>query len=90
MKVVYNSLSVRFGLALRLRRLQMGISQEKLADNIGMSRSYYWKIEHGKKNPQMDTIEKVCKGLDAEIWRIFKEAHDIKDPEKLAKELKER
>jgi transcriptional regulator with XRE-family HTH domain len=86
---VYPSNQVRFGLALRKRRLSLGLSQEALADSIEMNRSYYWKVEHGWKNLKMDTVEVLCKGVKAKVWQIYKEADEIKDVRALTAELKD-
>ncbi len=42
-----------------------------------MHRTYYSAIERGKKNLQVDTLEKVCDGLDATVWEVFKESADL-------------
>lgn len=39
-----------------------------------MHRTYYSAIERGEKNLQLDTLQKVCEGLQASIWEVFKEA----------------
>ncbi len=62
------------GMAFRRRREALGFSQESFADEIGMHRTYYSAIERGEKNLQLDTLQKVCEGLQAEIWEVFKEA----------------
>ena len=62
------------GRAFRKRREALGISQESFADEIGMHRTYYSAIERGEKNLQLDTLQKVCQGLDVAIWVVFKEA----------------
>ena len=80
---------VRFGLVLRSRRLGLGLSQEALADSIGMNRSYYWKVEHGWKNLKMDTVEILCKGVKAKVWQIYKDADEIKDIKAFSDELKD-
>lgn len=62
------------GRTLRKRREALGFSQESFADEIGMHRTYYSAIERGEKNLQLDTLQKVCQGLDVAIWVVFKEA----------------
>lgn len=70
------TLPQRLGLAFRRRREALGFSQESFADEIGMHRTYYSAIERGEKNLQLDTLAKVCEGLYAAIWEVFKEAVD--------------
>jgi transcriptional regulator with XRE-family HTH domain len=64
----------RLGKALRKRRLALGHSQESFADQIGMHRTYYSAVERGEKNLQLDTLEKVCAGLQARLWEVLKDA----------------
>ena len=62
------------GMAFRRRREALGFSQESFADEIGMHRTYYSAIERGEKNLQLDTLERICTGLDVLIWEVFKES----------------
>ena len=39
-----------------------------------MHRTYYSAIERGEKNLQLDTLERICTGLDVLIWEVFKES----------------
>lgn len=64
----------RIGRALRKRREAAGFSQEAYADLIRMHRTYYSAIERGEKNMQLDTLQRICKGLDARLWEVLKEA----------------
>lgn len=52
----------------------MGISQEDFASRIKMHRAYYGAIEQGKVNLTLRTLKRVCAGLDAYLWEIFKDA----------------
>ena len=67
-------LLARLGQAFRKRREALGYSQESFADHIGMHRTYYSAIERGEKNLQLDTLERICTGLDVLIWEVFKES----------------
>ena len=68
------SLPERLGQAFRKRREALGFSQESFADHIDMHRTYYSAIERGEKNLQLDTLQKVCEGLETSIWEVFKDA----------------
>ena len=69
-----DTLPQRLGMAFRKRREALGFSQESYADAIGMHRTYYSAIERGEKNLQLDTLQRVCEGLEASIWEVFKDA----------------
>lgn len=62
------------GTTLRERREAAGYSQESYADHIGMHRTYYSAIERGEKNLQLDTLQRVCIGLDVSMWQLLKDA----------------
>ncbi len=64
----------QLGKALRERRAAAGYSQEGFADLIGMHRTYYSAIERGEKNLQLDTLQKVCLGLNCKPWEVLREA----------------
>jgi transcriptional regulator with XRE-family HTH domain len=62
------------GRALRARREAAGYSQESYADTIGMHRTYYSAVERGEKNLQLDTFQRICKGLECTMWEVLKDA----------------
>ena len=55
-----------FGDRLRTLRSERGISQERLALNTGIARSYLGGIERGEKNPALDHIVRRAVGLQVE------------------------
>lgn len=71
------TLPERLGRAFRKRREALGYSQESYADEIGMHRTYYSAIERGEKNLQLDTLQKICKGLRTAVWEVFKDAETL-------------
>ena len=54
-------------------RLHKGLSQEKLAFKAELDRTYLAGIESGKRNPTIDSLEKVLNALDvsAEVFFDF-------------------
>jgi transcriptional regulator with XRE-family HTH domain len=63
---------VRFGVKVRQRRIELGISQEELAARAGLHRTYIGMIERAEKNITLENIEKVCKALNLSISDFFK------------------
>jgi len=61
--------------ATNLRRLRhaRGLSQDELADEAGMSRSYLAQIETGKYHVSLKIIAKLARALNAEpaefLWQ---------------------
>lgn len=51
---------VALGAAIRVARLERGISQEDLADRAGISRAHMSKIERGRTNPQLLSVLRVA------------------------------
>ncbi len=47
------------------------MSQEELAEKMGISPKYLSSIERGKENPTLDTFVKLADSLGIEISEIF-------------------
>jgi transcriptional regulator with XRE-family HTH domain len=54
----------KFAAAVKQRRTALGKSQQKLADDAGLSVSYVSMLERGQRTPPLDTVETVAKALD--------------------------
>ena len=69
-----------FGDAVRKRRSQLGLSQEKLAFRCGSHRNYIGEIERGEKSPSLHIIFALAKGLDMPASALIKltEEHALK------------
>jgi len=63
----------RFGLAVRKRRHELGISQEGLAERAGLHRTYVADIERGIRNVSIENVEKLAVGLEISISTLFAE-----------------
>lgn len=54
---------IDFGKRVRQLRLEKGISQEQLADEAGIERSYMGAIERGERNPSLDKVTSIAGAL---------------------------
>jgi transcriptional regulator with XRE-family HTH domain len=72
----------RFGNALKRLRKQQGLSQEQLAIEAGLDRSYIGGVERGERNISLINIEKLAKTLDIPIHILFMEIDDSEEIEK--------
>jgi len=54
---------VRFGAAVRQRRMTLGLSQEALADYAEIDRSHMGKIERGERNVTFLNILRIAKAI---------------------------
>lgn len=57
-----------------LRRLK-NMSQETLSEKVGISSKYLSSIERGKENPTLDTLIRLSKALDVELYDMFALSH---------------
>ena len=60
-------LQTSFGNLIRAKRLQLGISQEELADRSDLHFSYVSSIERGERNITLAIVNKIAKGLNCSM-----------------------
>ena len=53
-----------FGKRVRDRRLELGLSQEELAEKAGLHRTYIGMIERAEKNVTLINISKLANALE--------------------------
>lgn len=70
--------------ALIDRRTDKGLTQEALAEKVGISRSFYGLIELGSRNPSYGLAKKIAKVLGVKVDRIFfdSESYRLKQGQK--------
>ena len=73
MPVAAASIHARFGRVVRARREAVGISQEDLADEAGVHRTYVSILERGRGNPSLTVIANLAEALETSISLLFKE-----------------
>jgi len=61
----------RFGFAVKLRREELSLTQEDLAEKAGIHRTYLSDIERGSRNVSLINIEKVAAGLSLTMSELF-------------------
>lgn len=66
-------IKVQFGKRLRKLREDRDLSQETLAYEAGLDRTYISSVERGKRNISIENIEKLAKALDIKIKDFFEE-----------------
>ncbi|MBP6533754.1 MAG: helix-turn-helix transcriptional regulator [Arenimonas sp.] len=64
----------RLGDTLRIRRSDLGYSQEGFADSIGMHRAYYSSIERGARNITLGTMVRIADGLKVQASVLLQES----------------
>ena len=56
---------------IRIERLRKRISQEKLAERVGISTKYLNMIENKKANPTIVVVIKICQILEITLETIY-------------------
>jgi transcriptional regulator with XRE-family HTH domain len=62
---------IRFGVAIKKRRSELGISQEELAARADLHRTYLADIERGTRNLGLINIGKIAKALELRIGDLM-------------------
>jgi transcriptional regulator with XRE-family HTH domain len=61
------------GWNVRRVRVAKGVSQERLAYDSGVDRSYLGGVERGEENPTVDVIERLAETLKVPIKALFED-----------------
>lgn len=67
-----------FGMAIRLKRTELGLSQETLAMEADIARSFLSAIERGVKQPTVRTTWKLSTALScqpSDLWKTAERLH---------------
>jgi len=57
---------------LRRVRQERGLTQEELADEVGINRNYVGMIERGENSPTVAMIERLSKALKIDPMVLFR------------------
>jgi transcriptional regulator with XRE-family HTH domain len=67
------SLTEAFGRAVRVLREQTGVSQEAFAYAAQIDRAFMSRIERGKSNVSLGTVERIASALGLPLDALFAE-----------------
>lgn len=68
------SLAPRMGKVIRRHRQGAGLSQEALADEAGLHRTYISLVERGRRNVSVDALAQIAEALGTYPSRLLAEA----------------
>lgn len=68
---------VAFGRAVRARREELGLSQEALAEQCDLDRTYISGVERGRRNPTVQAVFRIALGLETPPSELMKRAEDM-------------
>lgn len=66
------NISKKLGARIQKLRVEKGASQEQLAFDSGLHRTYISHVERGSRNITVLGLYKIAKGLDMEPYEILK------------------
>lgn len=69
--MIADSVLTRFGIAIRILRKQLSLSQEDLAERADLHRTYISDIERGARNVSLESIEKLAAALETNLPQLF-------------------
>jgi len=66
-------MTVRQRMVKRLTRFreERGLSQTELAAKARISREYLWRLEAGRQDPTLGTLEKLAKALKVKVTELL-------------------
>ncbi len=62
-----SQISELLGERIKNLRKQKGMSQEKLSELANLHSTYIGQLERGEKNPSIETVFKICAGLEIPV-----------------------
>ncbi|MDD2309674.1 MAG: helix-turn-helix transcriptional regulator [Desulfuromonadaceae bacterium] len=63
------------GARIKELRKRVGLSQDLLAEKVGIESKYLSRIEVGKRQPSLDLLERIADSLQVEMKELFDFAH---------------
>lgn len=79
-----------FGARIRELRKAQGLTQDQLAEILGIEQKYVSLIEHGKSYPSLDRLMRIAEALKVPLPSLFEFMHhdlDAMSPKKLIKNM---
>lgn len=63
-----------FRAAVRERRHELGLSQERLAELAGLDRTYVSSLERGRRNPTLKTAARLAGALNLPLAELLRDS----------------
>jgi len=68
----------RFGKQLQRLRTRRGLTQEQLAVNAGLSRTFLTRLELGQHDPSLSTLVRLAKALRVSVTELLGETMSMR------------
>ncbi|MEM8917930.1 MAG: helix-turn-helix transcriptional regulator [Pseudomonadota bacterium] len=75
---------------IRRIRVDLEVSQERLAFDSGVDRSYLGGIERGEENPTVDVLDRIAEILEVELQALFAASESSEMPSGLPRGRKKK
>ena len=62
---------VKIGESIRKRRMELGLSQESLAERSGLHRTYISDVERGNRNVTINSLDRILSALGINFLLFF-------------------
>ncbi len=69
---------IEFGDRVRDHRHRMGLSQESLASNASINRTYIASLEAGRRNPSLDMMARLALALGVDLGDLLRGLQDTR------------
>jgi transcriptional regulator with XRE-family HTH domain len=73
------SIEPLFGTVVRQHREARGLSQEELADQCDLHRTYISQLERGLKSPSLRSLVAIAEALQSRPSHLMREVEDLQD-----------
>lgn len=60
----------KFDITIEAARVNRGLTQQELADKIGVGKTTIWKWENGQSSPSIDEGKRICEVTNTP-WDLF-------------------
>ena len=67
----YKYIRERLGKEISRIRKERNLSQDNLAVDSNLDRSYLAEVEEGKANPSLKVLCKITEGLNIQLWQLL-------------------
>lgn len=67
-----NSLSSSFGAVIRARRLELGLTQEQVAEFAGIHPTYVGMVERAERNCSLDIAQAISMALELPLSELIR------------------
>lgn len=69
---------MNIGEKIKQARKEKGLTQDELAQKIGISKNGLWNYENNKRYPNIEILTKIVDVLDIDLWDIVENKNEVK------------